>query len=143
LKWASTTPGLLEPDSLTASSGRNFAFLQALSHDFGARYSKRRIKDANSYAMDKEFKPVVKSTMHHYNIHRAELSRDAHINELLAKVEDLKSVLGRNLDLLLHRDDQLGTLMVKSEKARRDSMVFRKQAQKVKNHTMMVSYKIW
>lgn len=122
---------------------RNFAFLQALAHDFGARYNKRRIKVANSYAMDKEFKPVVRSTMHHYNMNRSDLSRDAQVNELLAKVEDLKNVLGRNLQLLLHREEQLDNLMVKSEKARRDSMVFKKHTTKLKKHTMMKNYKMW
>jgi hypothetical protein len=122
---------------------RNFAFLQALSHDFGARYNKRRIKVANSYSMDKEFKPIVRVTMHHYNINRSELSRDEQVNALLAKVEDLKNVLGRNLELLLHREGQLDSLMVKSEKARRDSMVFKKQSNKAMKHTRMKSYKMW
>lgn len=93
--------------------------------------------------MDKEFKPVVRSTMHHYNINRAELGRDAHVNELLAKVEDLRSVLGRNLELLLHREGQLDNLMVKSEKARRDSMVFKKHSNVLMKHTRMKSYKMW
>jgi Synaptobrevin/Regulated-SNARE-like domain len=121
----------------------NFAYLQALAHDFGGRYSKRRIRNANSYAMDKEFKPMMRSTMHHYNINRAELSRDMQVNSLLAKVEDLKNVLGRNMELLLERDQQLDSLMDKASQARRDSMVFRKQTVKAKRLMEMKSYKMW
>ena len=122
---------------------RNFAFLQALSHDFGGRYTKRRIKYANSYAFDKEFKPVLRATMHHYNINRAELGRDGRVNHLLARVEDLKSVLGQNLTLLLEREHHLDSLVAKSEQARRDSMVFKRKSVKVKKHYEMKSWKMW
>ncbi|KAG7365452.1 synaptobrevin [Nitzschia inconspicua] len=121
----------------------NFAYLQALAHDFGGRYSKRRIRNANSYSMDKEFKPMMRSTMHHYNINRVELSRESHVNSLLGKVEDLKNVLGRNMELLLEREQKLETLMDKASQARRDSMVFRKRSVKAKRIMEMKSYKMW
>jgi len=123
----------------------NFAFLQALSHDFGGRYSKRRIKNANSYAFDKDFKPVLRSTMHHYNIHRKDIIREenAQIDHLLGKVEDLKNILGRNLNLLLERDQHLDSLMHKASQARQDSMVFKKNSVKVKNHLATKAYKMW
>jgi len=123
----------------------NFAFLQALSRDFGGRYSKWRINKANSYALDKDFKPILRSTMHHYNIHRKDIIREenAQINHLLGQVEDLKSVLGRNLNLLLERDQHLDSLMDKAVQARQDSMVFKKSSVKVKKHLAMKSYKMW
>ena len=121
----------------------NFAFLQALAHDFGGRYSKRRIRNANSYAMDKDFKPMMRSTMHHYNINRAELCRSDQVNLLLTKVEDLKNVLGRNMTLLMEREQQLDTLMDKASQARRDSMVFKKKGNKLKKEMEMKSCKMW
>ncbi|KAL3903740.1 MAG: hypothetical protein SGILL_010332 [Bacillariaceae sp.] len=121
----------------------NFAYLQALAHDFGGRYSKRRIRNANTYGMDKDFKPMMRSTMHHYNINREDLMREANVNQLLAKVEDLKNVLGRNMELLLERDQQLDSLMDKATQARRDSMVFKKKTVKAKKVMMMKSYKMW
>jgi Synaptobrevin/Regulated-SNARE-like domain len=121
----------------------NFAYLQALAHDFGGRYSKRRIRNANSYAMDKDFKAMMRSAMHHYNINRTELSRDEHINSLLAKVEDLKNVLGRNMELLLEREQHLDSLMDKATQAKRDSMVFRKQSAQAKRLMEIKSYKMW
>ncbi|KAL3910567.1 MAG: hypothetical protein SGILL_007644 [Bacillariaceae sp.] len=121
----------------------NFAFLQALAHDFGGRYSKRRIRNANAYGMDKDFKPMIRSAMHHYNINREDLMRDAQVNRLLGKVEDLKNVLGRNMELMLEREHQLDSLMDKATQARRDSMVFKKKGTKVKKTMMMKSYKMW
>lgn len=121
----------------------NFAYLQALAHDFGGRYSKRRIRNANSYAMDKEFQPMMRSTMHHYNIHRTELSRDHQVDSLLAKVEDLKNVLGRNMELLLEREQQLDSLVDKATQARLDSLVFKKQSAKAKRQMMIKSHKMW
>lgn len=135
----------LGDDKETREQKVNFAFLQALSHDFGGRYTKRRIKNANSYAFDKDFKPVLRSTMHHYNIHRKDIIREENgqIDHLLAQVEDLKSVLGRNLNLLLERDQHLDSLMDKATQARRDSLIFKKRAVKVKRHTAMKAYKMW
>ena len=122
----------------------NFAFLQTLSHDFGARYSKRRIKNANSYALDKDFKSVIRSNMHHYNIRRKDMIREdnGQIDHLMTQVEDLKNVLGRNLNLLLERDQHLDNLMDKAVEARRDSMVFKKKTAKVKKNMQMKSYKM-
>ena len=123
----------------------NFAFLKALSRDFGGRYSKRRIKNSISYALDKDFKPVLRSTMHHYNVYRDEIIREENIqiDHLLAQVEDLKTVLGRNLNLLLERDQHLDSLMNKANQARQDSMVFKKSTVKAKKNFAMKAYKMW
>jgi vesicle-associated membrane protein 7 len=133
----------LSDDRDPSEQNVNFAFLQALAHDFGGRYNKRRIRNSNAYGMDKDFKPMIRSTMHHYNIHRADLMRDAQVNHLLAKVEDLRNVLGRNMELLLEREQQLDSLMDKATQARRDSMVFKKKGVKMKRTMEMKSCKMW
>jgi hypothetical protein len=102
--------------------------LQALALEFSKAYTKRRIKKCNAYAMDKEFGTTVRSTMHYYNTNHKRLSRDQQVERLLAQVEDMKTVLGRNLHLLLEREDKLNRLVEKSEMARRDSMVFKKRS---------------
>mmetsp|Transcript_17029 Transcript_17029/g.42547 ORF Transcript_17029/g.42547 Transcript_17029/m.42547 type:complete len:274 (-) Transcript_17029:2110-2931(-) len=123
----------------------NFGFLQAIANEFGARYTKRRIKSANSYAMDKEFKPTLRSTMHHYNVHRQDIMREENpqIDNLLNQVEDLKNVLGRNLNLLLERDEYIDNLMDKAVQARRDSLVFKRKSKQVKRHVGMKAFKMW
>lgn len=135
----------LGDDKLAREQKVNFAFLQALSEDFGKRYSKRRINNANSYALDKDFKPVLRSTMHHYNVHRNDILRqeNVQIDHLLTQVEDLKGVLGRNLNILLERDQLIDNLMNKATRARQDSMIFKKKSMKVRKHVQMKAYKMW
>lgn len=123
----------------------NFAFLKAISRDFAAKYSKRRIKNANSYSLDKDFKSILRSTMHHYNIERNQMIREenSQIDHLRAQVEDLTIVMGRNLNLLLDRGMHIDSLMDKASQARRDSMVFKKRTVKVKKSMEMKAYKMW
>uniref|UniRef100_A0A7R9WY67 V-SNARE coiled-coil homology domain-containing protein n=1 Tax=Craspedostauros australis TaxID=1486917 RepID=A0A7R9WY67_9STRA len=120
----------------------NFAFLQAISKDFKAKYSTRKVKKAHAYAMDKDFAPTVRSVMHYYNTNHNELSRNQQIEKLKAQVEDLGDIMGRNLNLLLEREVKFDRLVDKSEQMKRDSLVFKKRAKKVKRQTMWKSYKL-
>jgi vesicle-associated membrane protein 7 len=122
---------------------RNFAYLQALALEFSKAYTKRKIKNCNAYAMDKEFGATVRSTMHYYNINHKRLSRDQQVERLLAQVEDMKSVLGRNLHLLLEREGKLDRLVEKSETAKRDSMVFKKRSILLKKQNQQRYYKFY
>jgi hypothetical protein len=122
---------------------RNFAFLQAISRDFTATFNRRRIDKANAYSLDKQFRPSLQSTMHYYNTHHTELSRDVQINALLAKVEDMKTVMGRNIALLLEREGKLDRLLDKSEQMKIESMVFKKRAKQVKRYYTNKSCEMW
>lgn len=132
----------LSDDNDPRDQNVNFAFLQAVSHEFAGKYNKRRVNNANSYSFDKEFKPALRSTMHHYNIHRNDIIRqdNIQIDQLLTKVEDLKYILGRNLILLLERDQNLDSLMNKASQARRDSMVFKRNSVKIRREMEKKSY---
>lgn len=93
--------------------------------------------------MDKEFGTTVRSTMHYYNINHKRLSRDQQVERLLAQVEDMKTVLGRNLHLLLEREGKLDRLVEKSESARRDSLVFKKRSIILKKQNQQKYYKFY
>jgi hypothetical protein len=133
-------PAPFTPNYLVFS---NFAFLQNVARDFTGTYTARKIKNCNAYAMDKQFSPNLRTTMHYYNVNHVMLSRDQKINSLLAKVEDMKTVLGRNLTLLLEREHKLVNLLETSEQAVTESMVFKKKAKKVKQEYRGRSYKLW
>jgi hypothetical protein len=120
----------------------NFAFLQAIANDFCDKYTARRIKNCNAYALDKDFKPLLRTAMDYYSTNHKSLGRDVKINGMLTRVEDMKSVLGRNLHLLLERDQKLQSLVEKSEQTRRDSLIFKKKTVKLKNHHKLQSYKL-
>jgi hypothetical protein len=93
--------------------------------------------------MDKEFSATIRSTMHYYNINHKRLSRDQQVERLLAQVEDMKTVLGRNLHLMLEREGKLDRLLEKSEIARQDSMVFKKRSIQLKNQNRARHSKVY
>jgi len=109
-----------------------FACMQAICRDFTGRYSKKKLQSCNAYKLNTEFTPNLRSAMHYYNINREKLSRDRHVNELMTQVEDMKALLGRNIQLLLDRGEKVDRLMATTDRALRDSAVFRKRSDRVK-----------
>ena len=93
--------------------------------------------------MDKQFAPNLRSAMHYYNTNHKKLSRDDKINSLLAQVEDMKTVLGRNINLLLDREHKINTLLETSEEAKRNSMVFKRKSMRLKREQRNRSFKLW
>lgn len=93
--------------------------------------------------MDKQFAPNLRSSMHYYNINHDKLSRDQKVNELMAQVEDMKTVLGRNLHLLLDRETKLNNLLETSQQAKRDSLVFRKRSKSIRMQYRNRNTKLW
>ena len=81
--------------------------------------------------------------MDYYNLNRATLSRDHKINALIAQVEDMKTVLGRNITLLMERETKIDRLMEKSEQTRLDSLVFKRKSIRMKKQARAKSYKLW
>lgn len=109
-----------------------FAFLQAVARDFSGRYFGLKVLNCNAYAMNKDFAPNMRSAMHYYNVNCDTLSRDRKISALMTQVEDMKSILGRNLQLMLDRGEKVDRLLATSDRAVRDSAVFRRRSEKVK-----------
>ena len=115
--------------------------MQAISKELNIKFNKRRINNCNAYALDKQFKPVLRTTLHYYNTHHNELSKDQQISKLLAQVEDMKHVLGRNINLLLEREQKLDRLVNKSNQLKEETQVFKKRAQQVKKQESWKNYK--
>ena len=106
--------------------------MQAIARDFKEKYSARKIKNVNAYAMDKEFSPNLRSAMHYYNVNCDKLSRNQEISNLLAKLDDMKDVLGRNIKLMLDRGERIDDLRVVSAKAQQESIVFKRKSNRLK-----------
>jgi len=121
---------------------RNFAFLQAIARDFATKYSARKIRTCNAYALDKDFRPTVRAAMDYYNTNATTLSRDHKISMLMAQVDDLRNILGRNVHLLIERETKIDSLMEKSEQTRIDSLVFKKQSIRMKREQRNKSIKL-
>ncbi len=54
------------------------------------------------------------------------------MQEVLAQVQDLKKVMGRNLHLMLRRGENLDQLVAKSEQTQQEAQIFRKRANELK-----------
>ncbi|KAL3934538.1 MAG: hypothetical protein SGBAC_009765 [Bacillariaceae sp.] len=109
-----------------------FACMQAICRDFTSRYKQRKYQTCNAYSLNTQFTPNLRSAMHYYNINCDKLSRDQHVNELMVQVEDMKAILGRNVQLLLDRGEKVDRLLATSDSALRDSNVFRQRSERVK-----------
>jgi len=118
-----------------------FACLQAICRDFTSKYRPSKLKSCNAYSL-KEFVPNLRSAMHYYNINCDKLSRDQHVNELMVQVEDMKTVLGRNIQLMLDRGEKMDRLLATSDKALRDSNVFRQRSERVKKLKRLKNIKL-
>jgi hypothetical protein len=57
--------------------------------------------------MEKKFMPILRSATHYHNVNAAKISRDKHFQTAVAKVEDMKVVMGRNLNLLMERGENI------------------------------------
>jgi hypothetical protein len=58
------------------------------------------------------------------------LARDAKVQTMMNKIEDMKSVLNRNIRLVLrNQEEQLDVMERRSELMKRDSVVFKKRTE--------------
>lgn len=110
-----------------------FKFLQHVRDEFRSLYKERRIEKANAYGLDKDFGPHLRSAMHYYNTNREKLAREAKVEGLLEQMESMKLVMGRNINLLLERGEQLDMLVDKSNEMMDGTSVFKKRSGQLKS----------
>ena len=106
----------------------NFAFLDHVQKEFTKLFKPNRIQKSNAYALDKIFKPNMRSAMHYYNTNHKSLAREESVQKVMAKVQDLKEVMNRNMNLLLERGENLEALLDKSNFLQEDAKVFKKKS---------------
>ena len=106
----------------------NFVFLEHVQKEFTKLFKPDRISKANAYSLDKIFKPNMRSAMHYYNINHQSLAREESVQKVMAKVQDLKEVMNRNINLLLERGENLDALLDKSDLLQEDAKVFKKKS---------------
>lgn len=90
-----------------------FLFLHHAKDEFRSLYKERKIEKANAYGLNKDFGPHLRSAMHYYNTNREKLARDAQVADLQDQIESMKMVMGRNINLLLQKGEQLDMLVDK------------------------------
>jgi hypothetical protein len=83
--------------------------------------------------MEKKFMPILRSAVHYHNINAAKISQDKHVQTAIGKVEDMKVVMGRNLNLLMERGENIDALASKSDHLREDASIFKRQSTRMRN----------
>lgn len=125
---------------LHTKSSSNFAFLEQISDEFTKQHRAGRIANANAYALDKNFSPTVRSAVHYHNVNHKSIAQEERVQRLLAKVENMQKVMGRNIDLLLERGDNLEKMQRKSEQMEKDVAVFKKRSVVLRRKTQRKYY---
>lgn len=99
-----------------------------MGQEFTKLFKQSRIQRCNAYGLDKIFKPNMRSAMHYYNINHGTLVRDERVQKVMAKVQDMKEVMSRNVNLLLERGENVDSLLTKSDMLNEDAKVFKKKS---------------
>jgi vesicle-associated membrane protein 7 len=102
--------------------------LEHVEQEFTKLFKPNRIQRCNAYGLDKIFKPNMRSAMHYYNVNHGTLVRDERVQKVMAKVQDMRDVMSRNVNLLLERGDTVDSLLAKSDMLNEDAKVFKKKS---------------
>jgi Synaptobrevin len=70
--------------------------------------------------------------MHYHNIHHNEIRQDEKVALLMAQVQDIRKVMGRNLHMILERGEKFEGLLTKSEVLTKDAQIFKKRTHTAK-----------
>ncbi|CAB9524216.1 Vesicle-associated membrane protein 7 [Seminavis robusta] len=130
-----------DPD--TRDQKVNFAFLQQIQSEFTKSTRFRRVSAANAYAMDKTFAPNFRSSIHYYNTNHTQLLQDDKIKSLMTAVEDMKVVMGRNIQLSMQRAGNLEKMIRQSEEMEDRTQVFYKKAKVAKRRRIRKLYRVY
>jgi Synaptobrevin len=105
-----------------------FAFLEAVQTDLLKKFRTNRIQRCKAMDLDADFKPTLRTTIHHYNVHAASIGREQKTQALMTQVQDLKQVMGRNIQLMLDNTTKVDILLDKSDSMMADANMFKKRA---------------
>lgn len=122
----------LGDDSATNDQKVSFAFLDHVAKEFSAKFRPSRVQSAKPLALNSQFQHHLRSSMHHYNTHHHEIARQDKTRLLLAQVEDLRTVLGRNIDGVLRNQENVNSLVTKSDDLLAETSVFKKKTNRLR-----------
>ena len=130
---------LIVPAIPSTVLNRNFTFLMSIEQEFTKMFRSGRINTANAYSLTNNFSPTMRASMHYHNIHAKEIRQDDKVKALLIRTENIRTVMGRNLNMILERGEKFNTLLSKSEALNKDAQVFKKKSKQAK-HMMQRKY---
>ncbi|KAL7567799.1 hypothetical protein ACA910_000551 [Epithemia clementina (nom. ined.)] len=119
----------------------NFAFLNRMYVEFSRLYTQRRIEGANAFGMEKTFRPNMRSAMHYYNVNHDKISQEPKVAKLTTQVQALTQIMGRNLNLLLERGEDLEVMAAQTNELQEEAQVFYRKSKVMKRQLRLKYYK--
>jgi len=107
---------------------RNYGFLEAVRKELTDKFSADKLEKARAYELEKSFSPLLSNFLHYFNTNPDAGSTDAKVIVLAAHVEDLKGVIGDNIQILLRRGECIESLASKAVDLEDQATVFKKRS---------------
>ncbi len=101
----------------------NYSFLDDAESKFSKSYAAFQVTKAKAYGMEKNFSKELAKLVYFYNENRSTMVRQEKVDVLLNKVNDLKCIMGRNIDMVLEREGKLVELVEQSDSMLKDTEV--------------------
>jgi hypothetical protein len=101
----------------------NYSFLDDAESKFSKSYAAFQVTKAKAYGMEKNFSKELAKLIYFYNENRSTMVRQEKVNVLINKVDDLKGIMGRNIDMVLEREGKLVDLVEQSDSMLKDTKV--------------------
>jgi vesicle-associated membrane protein 7 len=113
-----------------------------MQQEFTKMFRIGRINTANAYSLSNNFSPTMRTSMHYHNIHSKEIRQDDNVKSLLILAENIRTVMGRNLNMILERGEKFDKLLLKSDALNHDAQAFKKKSRQAKL-LMQRKYYFW
>lgn len=104
-----------------------FTFLEDIKQRFQSNYG-ARAQAAIAFAMQEDFGPVIRKQMEYFN---ATGGGDALVS-VNSKLEDVKSVMVQNIEMVMERGEKLEILVDKTDKLQTQAFKFEKSSRQLK-----------
>lgn len=96
--------------------------------------------------MDANFGPTVRSAVHYHNVNHQSLAKEERIQKLMAKVENMQTIVGKSVKLLLERERKMDRLIERTDELTEDAKVFEKKSVRLKRQHQQryfAKYAVW
>lgn len=104
---------------------------------FNDKFKEQAMQAKTSYALNDQFKPILKEKMTYYNSEKANKFKN-----IRDKIEETKDLMIQNIDKALERGEKLDILVEKTGDLNQNSQTFKNNAKKLKNQVWWQNFKI-
>ncbi len=120
------------------SKNQAYKFLEQIRDEWFQQFKNEGKNVKTAYAMNKQFKPVLKTKMNYFNTD-PEANK---VKKIKGQIEEIKEEMVKNIDKVIARGEKIDMLVGKTGKLEESAMRFEKGAKKLKATVMANNIKI-